>query len=180
MTESEFEIHLDYTEAEYAEYEALETRQLRARATSSWNGWTAPVGFGVAVSGLVSLLAVASGASRSQAGGIIAALAFAAFYAGLWTPSITGWFSRASRFALFKSYIENYRILVTDSGISLSSDGGVRSFMPYSYFRSATVRSTLLVLSAETQRLAVPARLLTPERQARLIELVRAHAPQVS
>jgi hypothetical protein len=181
MTESEFEIHLDYTEAEYVEYEALLARQERALTKSFWNGWTAPIGFGVAVSGLVSLLAVASGASRTQAGGIIAALAFAAFYAGLWTPSIVGWFSRASRFAFFKSYIGNYRLSVTDSGIWVSSDTGQRTFMPYSYIGSATIRNTLLVLSPKAERLfAVPVRLLTPERQARLIELVRAHAPQVS
>lgn len=46
---------------------------------SFWDGWTVPIGFGVVVSGLVSLLAVASGASSSQAGGIIASLVFAAF-----------------------------------------------------------------------------------------------------
>lgn len=84
MTESEFEIRWDFTEAEYAAYEALRTRQQRAWTRSFWSS-SAQVVFGVAISGLVSLLAVASGASNSQAGGIIAALAFAAFYAGLWT-----------------------------------------------------------------------------------------------
>jgi hypothetical protein len=182
MTEPEFEIHLDYTEAEYAEYEALQTRQQRALAkVSFWSGSTAQVGFGVAVAGLVSLLAVSSGASSSQAGGIIAALAFAAFYTGLWTPYITRWFSRASRFALFKTYIGSCRLSVTDTGIWVSTDTGTRSFMPYSCFRSATVRNTLLVFTTETQRslLALPVRLLTPEWQVRLIELVRANTPQV-
>jgi hypothetical protein len=177
MAESEFEIHLDYTEAEYADYEALLTRQRRALRKSFWDGWIAPIGFGIAVSGLVSLLAVASGASRSRAGGIIAALAFAAFYAGFSTPHITGWFSRTSRFALFKTSIEKYRLSVTDSGIWMSNDAGRRSFVPYSCIGSVTVRNTLLVFSPKRERLlAVPLRLLTPERQARLIALVGAHA----
>jgi hypothetical protein len=184
MTKSEFEIHLDYTEAEYAAYEALRTRQRRSSATSFWSSLTAQVVFGVAVSGLVSLLAVASGASSAQAGGIIAVLTFGAFYAGLWTPSISGWLSHASRFALFKNYIGGSRLSVTDIGIWVSSDTGGRSFIPYSSIGSARVSNTLLVLSPKKDRLftlfAVPVRLLTPERQARIIELVRAHAPQVS
>jgi hypothetical protein len=126
MTESELEIHWEFTEAEYAAYEALRTRQQRAWKRSFWSSLTTQVVFGVAVSGLVSLLAVASGASSSQAGGIIAVLAFAAFYAGLWTPSIGDWVSRASRFALFKTYIGDYRLSITETGIWVSNDSGTR------------------------------------------------------
>jgi len=183
MTESEFEIHWDFTEAEYAAYEALRARQ-RAWTRSFWSSLTAQVVFGGAVSGLVSLLAVASGASSPQAGGIIAVLAFAAFYAGLWTPSIGDRLSRASRFGLFKTYIGDCRLSVTDTGIWVSNDSGRRSFVPYSSIGSTRVSNTLLVLSPKTDGifalLAVPVRLLTPERQARIIELVRAHAPRAS
>ena len=194
MTESEFEIHLDYTEAEFVRFQALETERQRAlrrrreRTTASqpyWGSWSPPFVFGAAVSILVSLLAVLSGAVIPRAGNVIAVLAFAAFYAGVWTPSMTAWFSRASRskedFVRFKSEYANYRLSVTDTGLWLSNEYGLRSFMPYSYFHSASIMDTLLVLWMKTEKsLALPLRLLTSEQQARLVELVGAKAPRAS
>jgi len=182
MLESDFEIHLDYTKSEFIEYDALARRRQQATVKRSfWNSGGALVGLCATVSGLVSLLAVTSGASSSQSGDIIAVLAFAAFYAGFWTPSMIARLSAASWHASYKSDFPNLRLLVTDAGIWLSSDTGWRSFLPYSYFRSATVQNGLLALWAKAGRpLIMPVRLLTPEQQARLIEPIGTRAPEVS
>jgi len=197
MAEPDFEIYLDYTESELAQYLVLETTRQKALARKRqrtmanppfWDGWTAWVGLGIAVSGLVCLIAVLSGAVDFRKGGIIAPLAFAAFYAGFWTPYMTRWLmtrglSRTSRnkanLVCFRSDYPNFRLSTNGEGIWLSCDNGWRSFMPYSYFHSASVMNPFLVLWTTTTEgsVAVPLRLLTSEQQDRLIKLVGAQAP---
>ncbi|MGX1789760.1 hypothetical protein ACWIGM_23630 [Bosea sp. NPDC055332] len=177
MSQAAFEIRLDYTAEEFAQYQALEAGRRQALVKPSfWEGWGVLIACGCAVALLAASLAVTGGATELRAGGTIAALAFAAFWLGLWAPSLTARASAArheqAAFDDFMAEWQSCRILVTETGLWTRSRN-MRGFMPFSAIRSATLGNGLLSLwPLAGAPISLPLRLLTPEQQARLVALV--------
>jgi len=166
--ETIFEIPLDYTQSEFSQYEML---------LSQWGQMSMAisgaqlVGISFAISGLASLVAIASGVSTNK-GGVVAVLAFWCFYIGLWTPSVGASLTRTKRLTIFNAEVGN-RLIITDTGILVNQETGWQRFISYSHLRSARIKNSLLVLSLKLGKpFAVPIRLLTSEQQAQLIKLV--------
>lgn len=176
MTEAAFEIRLDYTPEEFTQYQTLEAGRRQALVRSSaWESWPALIGLGCMLSLLVAGLAVISGASQPHAGGTIAMLAFAAFWLGLWAPSLAARLSAACREqAAFDDFMAEWRggrVLVTQAGLWTRSRA-MRGFVPFSAIRSTTVGHGLLSLWPEAGApISLPLRLLKPDQQARLVAL---------
>lgn len=176
MTEAAFEIRLDYTFEEFVQYQALESSRRQALVkASAWQGWPALIGLGCVLALLAAGLAVASGASQLRAGGTIAMLAFAAFWLGLWAPSLAARLSAARREqAAFDDFMAEWRggrVLVTQAGL-WTRGRAMRGFMPFSAIRLTTVGHGLVSLWPEAGApIGLPLRLLNPDQQARLVAL---------
>lgn len=176
MTEAAFEIRLDYTLEEFAQYQTLEASRRQALVKpSAWEGWPALIGLGCVLALLAAGLAVVSGASEPRAGGTIAMLAFAAFWLGLWAPSLAARLSAARRErAAFDDFMAEWRggrVLVTQAGL-WTRGRAMRGFVPFSAIRSTTVGHGLLSLWPEAGApIGLPLRLLNPDQQALLVAL---------
>ncbi|WP_126115068.1 MULTISPECIES: hypothetical protein [unclassified Bosea (in: a-proteobacteria)] len=176
MTEAAFEIRLDYSAEEFAQYQTIDAGRRQALVKPSpLESWPALISLGCAVALLAAGLAVAGGASDLRAGGTIAALVFAAFWLGLWAPSLAARASAADReqaaFDDFMAEWRDCRVLVTQAGLWTRSHA-MRGFMPFSAIRSATVAHGLLSLWPEAGApISLPLRLLNPDQQARLVAL---------
>lgn len=186
VTQAAFEIRLDYTLEEFLQYQAIESGRRQALVKpSAWEGWAALIGLGCLLALLAAGLAVASGASELRAGGTIAVLAFAAFWLGLWAPSLAARLSAARReraaFDDFMAEWRDCRVLVTQAGLWIRGRA-MRGFVPFSAIRATTVAHGLLSLWPQAGApVSLPLRLLQPDQQARLVALAgrteRAIAP---
>lgn len=176
-----FEIVLDFTDDELAQYEAISARRSATRAklpVSIWEGWTGLIGIGCASAVGAAALAVASGAISARAGAGVAALSFGTFWVGLSLPGFIGRRSterqRRVAFDDFRAEWNGARILATSQGLWVRH-GGLRSFVSRSTIQATSREAGLFLLHLPRGRpMVIPLRLLTPAQQDRLATLAPA------
>lgn len=173
-----FEIVLDFTDDELAQYEAISAHRSAARTkppASIWNSWTGPTVIGCVCASAAAALAIASGAISAHAGAGVAALSFGTFWAGLWVPGFIGRRTaeqqRKAAFDEFRAEWNGARILVTSQSLSVHH-AGLRSFVSHNAVQATSRETELFLLHLPRGRpIAIPLRLLTPAQQDRLVAL---------
>lgn len=172
MTESwtGFRITLDYSERELALYR-------RSRRRQQGRPWLvqflAMVGTGFVSASLAVALAEAAGAVRYGGGATIAALGFAVFWLGCWTPAM--WLSLLTRretrrrLEIWQARWNGARLWAGPAGIAIRM-ADERFAVAWSAITAATEVSSLVVLRTSLGgEVLVPARLLQPAQRARLL-----------
>ena len=171
-----FRIELDYTDRDLAAYDRIAAARL-GRSSAMLRGLgMAATGFVAALVG--TWLAVASGVVHRSDGGLIAALIFAGFWLGVWSPSI--WSRRharrmlAARQAAARQRWQGATLFVSPRGIVLRLIEA-RGFYSLSAIKAATEEQGLVLLwTAASSAIVIPARRLEPAQRDLLLSLGKA------
>jgi len=173
MTESwtGFRIALDYTDRDLAICRRIAQRRQRHGAGMAL--FLAMAGTGFLAASFATALADAAGAVRYGGGATLAALGFAVFWLGCWTPAI--WLKLLTRRQAHRR-AEAWRgrwdgavFLACPAGVAVRSSS-VRLAVAWSAIATASAEQGYIVLQTTLDGvIAIPARLLQPAQQERLL-----------
>jgi hypothetical protein len=176
-----FLINLDFSDVEYAAYENAVVRRRMARFNQHPMR-TIATGFAAATIGAAILLA--SRIVPDVAGAPVAALLFAAFWIGIWTPHL--WIKHDARKIHEALRAEHRRTwanatLLATLRYLVFRRTGVRGFWRPSAIRGATVEDGLVLLWLGSESaLPIPVRLLDPSQQTQLLSFASGTSQDIS
>lgn len=160
-----FLVDIAFSDDELAAYQRIVDAEGRQGAQHlAWGVYA--TGFATALIGMA--LAIRVGAIAANRADLVAALIYAGFFVGLWSPSI--WYARRRRVAM-RALAARGSLLVTDNGLFVRR-AGARGFYARGAIAKVTVAGGLLLIwLREGRPLAIPLRLLDGAQTSRLLAL---------